>query len=132
MAIEASFDDFLNRQIFFDECFEDRINHRTLWYEIIKEHNREDLARLGREIFQENDIYCGIRDREEFLACKKAGLFDVSVWVDASDRLPPEDPKSISVLKSDANIIINNNGTLEDLKSEVSQFFMNIRHFYGV
>ena len=45
------------------------------------------------------------------------GLFDLIVWVDASDRLPLEPATSFNIDKSCADIIINNNGTLDEFKS---------------
>src|SRR5690606_3625161 len=67
-----------------EECFEDRHNHRELWFNAIRDYNIPDMARLGRQIFAQNDVYCGIRNDEEFYALKERGLFDLAVWVDAS------------------------------------------------
>ena len=50
------------------------------------------------------------------------GLFDLIVWVDASDRLPLEPATSFNIDKSCADIIINNNGTLDEFKSRTSRF----------
>lgn len=66
-----------------EECFNDRGKHREKWYTAIAQFNAEDLARLGREIFAHNDVYCGLRNRAELLAMKKEGVFDVCLWVDA-------------------------------------------------
>jgi hypothetical protein len=52
----------------------------------------------------------------------KQGIFDLVVWVDASDRLPAEDASSFNIDKSCADIIIENNGTLEEFKVKVSRF----------
>ena len=65
--------------------------------------------------FQKNDVYCGNRSREEVQAAREAGLFDYAIWVDASQRLPLEDASSISVTEADADFIIDNNGTEEEL-----------------
>lgn len=99
-----------------DECYELRGNHRSTWYNLIKAYNTPDLTRLCRDIFEENDIYCGIRDREEFLAAKQQRLFDLSIWVDASDRVPPEDSSSCTLTPDDCDIVITNNGSLYDLE----------------
>src|SRR5210317_2676820 len=45
------------------ECFQDRSNHRREWYELISDYCRDDLARIGREIFEVSDIYCGLRNK---------------------------------------------------------------------
>lgn len=101
-----------------EECFEDRINHRVEWHQAITEYNTPDLTRLARDIFAENMVYCGIRNREEFYAAKEGGLFDLSIWIDASGRHPPESEASCKMLPSDCDIIVTNNGSLEELRNK--------------
>lgn len=108
-----------------DECFEDRVNHRELWYNLIRDYNKEDRTRLGRGIFQVAPVYCGIRDRDEFEALKKKRLFDVSVWIDASERLPDEDESSMNLNKKDADFIITNNGSEAEFLKKLEHFFKN-------
>lgn len=103
------------------ECYEDRVNKRGEWYDLIHAYNTPDKTRLVREIYASNDVYCGLRDREEFLQAKEEGLFDLSIWVDASDRLPPESESSCTILPSDCDIIVHNNGTLAELESKASR-----------
>lgn len=103
-----------------DECYADRHNHRAEWFELIAAYNAFDLSRLARELLVEHDIYCGMRNRAELLACKEQGVFDHIVWVDATGRgIPPEDASSCTVGIQDATYIIYNNGTLNDLDGEV-------------
>ena len=102
-----------------EECFEDRGAHRELWYNLIRWYNSSDPARLGREIFQENDIYCGLRSREEYEALARAVPVDCVIWVDAGKRLPPEG-SSCTVTPRMADIIFDNNGTVDDLYSDVA------------
>lgn len=109
-----------------EQCYDDRVNHRQEWYELLREYNGDDPARLGRELFAENDIYCGLRHREEFDAMKREGVFDVCVWVDASDRLPPESAESMTMTKDDADLVIDNNGSLNDLTLNVVKFMMRV------
>lgn len=106
-----------------DECFSDRVNHRAFWYEAIREYNKENKCRLGAEIFDTYDIYCGIRDKEEFDALNKMGIVDLSIWIDASDRLPPEDVDSMNLSKNDADIIITNNGTQAEFELKLKKCF---------
>jgi hypothetical protein len=49
------------------------------------------------------------------------GLVDCIVWVDASKRKPPEPSTSITIMQSDCDFVIDNNGSLEDLKVEVQK-----------
>lgn len=109
-----------------EECFEDRVNHRQEWYEAICEYNKEDKARLAKGILERSDCYVGMRDRNEIEECMRQGIFDLIVWVDASDRLPMEDANSFNIDKSCADIIIENNGTYEQFKEKVLRFGRNI------
>lgn len=99
-----------------EECFADRRNHRDIWFNAICNYNKGDLARLGKLIFSEHNIYCGIRNKEELDAINEAKLSSCLIWVDASRRVPPEDISSMTVTKDDADYVLNNNGTLEYLE----------------
>lgn len=97
-----------------EECFEDRVNHRAEWKELICEYNKEDRAKLAKGILEHSDCYVGMRDREEIKECMRQGLFDIIIWVDASERLPLEDSSSFDIDKTCADIIIENNGTYDE------------------
>ena len=109
-----------------EECFEDRVNHRTQWHQLISEYNTPDKTRLAREIMETNDIYVGMRCQEELKATR--GLFDVVVWVDASQRLLPEPASSNTLTKEMADYCISNNGDLKDLVNEVYAFAVYLNH----
>ena len=98
-----------------EECYADRHNHRAEWYDAICDYNKDDGARLGREIFKVHDIYCGLRNRREYFAMKNTGVFDYAIWVDRSDHLPPESKDSMSLEQWMADYTIDNNGNLNDL-----------------
>lgn len=104
-----------------DECYDDRHNHRKEWFDLIAEYNKNDPSNLGRLLFDEYDIYCGLRRKEELIALKDHNIADYTIWVDASDRLPPESPDSCTVTKEMADYIIYNNGTLEELEKSVHE-----------
>ena len=105
-----------------EECFEDRHNHRQEWYEAICEYNKDDKARLANGIVERTGCYVGMRDREEIKECIKQGLFDLIVWVDASDRLPEEPATSFNIDRSCADVIIENNGTYKEFYEKVLRF----------
>lgn len=109
------------------QCHDDRRNHRALWYEMIKLYNRDDKARLIREVLAESDVYCGIRDPEEFLAAKDEGLFDYAVWVHAFDRVPTEDPGSCPIDPSYADVILDNSGPESSLRGEVADLVQKLK-----
>lgn len=99
-----------------DECYEDRVNHRMEWYNAIRDFNKEDESKLSAAIFNKYDMYVGIRSRVEFLAARH--LSDLSIWVEASTRVPQVDP-TCKILPTDCDIIIDNNGTEEELREKM-------------
>ncbi len=107
-----------------EECFNDRHNHRPTWYQLIQQYNQPDPATLARKIFADHDVYCGIRHQDELKAARDANLFDFTIWIDASDRLPAEPDTSCTVSSTDATFVIDNNGTRQ-------QFQHNIRTMMG-
>lgn len=101
-----------------EECFEDRVNHRAEWKDMICDYNKDDRARLAKDILKNSDCYVGMRDREEIKECLKQNLFDLIIWVDASERLPLEDSSSFDIDKTCADIMIENNGTYEEFRDK--------------
>ena len=104
-----------------EECYNDRHNHREEWYNGISEYNGEDPVRLGKEIFQEYDIYCGLRNKKEFYAMAAYDVFNYVIWVDRSKHVPPEDSSSMTLDESMADFVIDNNGDLGDLYTNVNK-----------
>lgn len=106
----------------FEECFIDRHNHRAEWFNAISEYNKDDKARLAKEILKDSNVYVGMRNYEEIEECMRQGLFDLIIWVDASERLPMEDASSFNIDKSYADVIIENNSTFESFKEKTIRF----------
>lgn len=102
-----------------EECFEDRVNHRAEWKTMICDYNTPDKARLAKAILDRSDCYVGMRDKDEIKECLKQELFEVIIWVDALERLEPEDPSSFNIDRSDADFFVDNNGTLEQFREKV-------------
>jgi hypothetical protein len=99
------------------ECFADRVNHREEWFNLICDYNAEDPTKLTREILEKNDCYVGMRNLREFQATKH--LFTLIIWIDASGRVPElESTKSFNIDKTNAHIVVTNNGTTEELKEK--------------
>jgi dephospho-CoA kinase len=105
-----------------EECFNDRSNHRAEWYDMICEYNIENKAQLAKDIMSTSDCYVGMRDRPEIVECKQQGIFDLIIWVDASERLPKEGTDSFNIDMSDADIVIYNNESLESFEAKVKAF----------
>jgi len=110
-----------------EECYNDRHNKRAIWYNLIAQYNKHDAARLGKELYQKYDIYCGLRSAVEFRALRDCGAFDYCIWVDRSKWLPQEPKDSISVDASMADYTIDNNGSLEELESKTIQLFTHLK-----
>jgi hypothetical protein len=102
-----------------EECFEDRVNHRAEWKTMICDYNSPDKAKLAKAILERSDCYVGMRDYEEIAECLRQDLFEIIIWVDASERLPLEDPSSFNIDKSVTHVIVDNNGTLEQFRERV-------------
>ena len=106
------------------ECYADRDNHRIEWRDLIHKYNAGDLSRLVREVLNESDVYCGLRHIDEFNASRH--LFDLIVWIDASERLGTDHDESLDIPKEYANIVVYNNGTRDDLLEYVHAFVKTI------
>lgn len=109
-----------------EECFNDRANHRAEWYDLICNYNKFDQARLAKEIVRRANVYVGMRSSTEFNECVKQSVFDVVLGV-IDPRKPLEDPKSMDIdVEKYSDIIITNDGTLEDLRSKVIESYNEI------
>jgi dephospho-CoA kinase len=102
-----------------EQCYIDRHHHRVLWYNMIHNYCKDDLARLGRNLFAKHDIYCGLRNKREFFAMQNEEIFDYAIWVDRTDHLPKEDPDSMSIEQWMCDYTIDNNGDLARLEKNV-------------
>lgn len=115
-----------------EECYEDRVNHRSEWYDLISNYCMDDPAILGKQIFSEHDIYCGLRNIREYDEMRKQNVFDLCLWVDRSDHLPPEPETSMTLNISHADIVVDNNGSLEDLNQQVDLLVKKINSMMAV
>jgi hypothetical protein len=97
-----------------EECYNDRVNNRHYWAELLYKYNKSNPTRFMREVFKENDIYCGLRSRRELLSAMRNNLVDISIWVDSAKRVNKHDD-AINIYPYDCDIIIDNNGDKEDL-----------------
>lgn len=105
----------------FEEMYEDRVNHRVLWMQMISAFNTPDKTKTSSTMIEAGaDMYVGMRRLDELEACKKAGIFDHIIWVDREMLLPPE-TGSMDITRENCgyNVLIDNNGSLEDLVKNV-------------
>jgi hypothetical protein len=106
----------------FIECFEDRMNHRAEWYELIKDYNKDDRAKLAKEILKKNDMYVGMREQMEINKCIEDNIFDLIIGVfDPHKPLEPKDSFNIDLFSSCDIIIPNPTGELEKTRNKVKK-----------
>jgi len=102
-----------------EECFEDRVNHRAEWFDMICEYNKNYPGQLAADIMKSNDIYTGMRSNRELVACIDDGIFDLVIGVfDPMKPLEPRDSFDIDIWGM-SDIIIPNAGSLRDLAKKV-------------
>lgn len=115
-----------------EECFEDRINHREEWYELIFEYNLEDNIRLVKDIYSISSTYVGLRSYNELEVAKEYyGNNLLVIWIDASERVSPEPKESCTVVKEQADIIIENNGTIEEFEKKLHKLAIILKPQFG-
>jgi hypothetical protein len=109
-----------------EECFEDRVNYRAEWYDLICDYNSVDKAKLAKDILVDCNMYIGMRDFAEIQKCKEDGIFDFIIGV-YNPRLPEESKDSFNIdLWKESDFVIPNSGTLEDLEERVSKIFKKL------
>ncbi len=109
-----------------EQCFHGRGDHREFWYKAIRAFNRPDPTALARAIMEENDVYCGMRSSAELHACHAADVFDHVVWVDASQRVGPEDESSCTVHPWMADWVVDANEDVEASRRNVDRLMERI------
>jgi hypothetical protein len=102
-----------------EECFEDRVNHRAEWFDMICEYNRNYPGQLASDIMKTNDIYTGMRSNKELRACLNDGIFDLVIGIyDPYKPLEMADSFDINLFTM-SHIIIPNAGSLSELEHRV-------------
>ena len=115
----------------FNECFIDRRNRRSEWYDLIREYNKDDKSKLAKSILETNDIYVGMRDRDEILECLKNGLFDLVIGIYNPElELESKNSSNIDIFR-DSDVVIYNDTTIEDLERKLIRLFNNFRKTHG-
>ena len=108
------------------ECYDNRSSDRSTWFDLITDYNTKDVSRLGREIFAAFDIYCGLRNKREFNALKNSGIFNYAIWIDRSPIVADESESSCTVKPWMADYVLDNTGTIDDLKRNVDVLMSTI------
>lgn len=98
-------------------CYADRANHRDLWFHAIRAYNLRPGPMLVQQILEHHDSYTGMRSRAEFERARP--FFDLVVWVDRSDHVPPEPGGSMELTAGDADWVLDNNACLDHLAGQI-------------
>ena len=114
-----------------EDMFADRAKCRARWFQLIKEYNTPDASKTASTMFERGfDMYVGMRRRAELEAGNSKNLFDAIIWIDRSEHLPPEPADSMELTAEDAHIIVDNNGSLDDLRQAASDVLAHL-HKHG-
>lgn len=104
-----------------EDCYNDRVNHREEWRDLIRAYNQNDRARLAKELLDVCNIYVGMRCHMEYEACVRQNVFDHVIWVEASNRVKRPDP-SLTIKKDDTMCVLDNNGSIDVLRESIKQW----------
>jgi hypothetical protein len=92
---------------------------RLLWYHTGNEVREAGPTTLLREAFKYGDISGGLRDLKEVVAAREEGVADLIVWIE--NKRVTKDP-TVMFDSSVADIVIENNGTIEEFERKISRF----------
>jgi dephospho-CoA kinase len=92
---------------------------RIAWYNKGNEVREKGPTTLIREALQYGEITGGIRDLEEIIATRKENVVDLIIWIE--NKRVKKDP-TIKFTSDYADIVIENNGTLEEFYQKLERF----------
>ncbi len=93
---------------------------REIWFRAMAEYNRQDPARLAKEVLKHADMYVGMRAAREINASIKQNLFDHIIWVDNPNK-PPEKDTSMELEYTDKMHYLYNGGAYNELVKAVEE-----------
>lgn len=112
-----------------DECFADRHSEgmRKRWFDEISKFNEDDPTRLSAAIFDEHQIYVGLRSADELLAAQERWDDLLCIWIDASERVEPENTDSCTVTAEMCDFTVLNNGSIEEYDRKIEKLARLLR-----
>ena len=116
----------------FQEMFDDRMNHRVKWMEMISAYNTPDKTRTATTMIERGyDMYVGMRKKDELDACREVSKFDFIIWVERPGFPPETGSMDITKENSFWNYCIKNDGTLADLERKVADLVHHLTTIQG-
>lgn len=100
-----------------EECYAKRHEMREAWYHVGRAVRSGDPGILVRESLKHGEIIGGVRDREEVIAARE--MVSLIVWIE--NERPEKDP-TLMFGPECCDIIIPNNGTLEEYHERLRRF----------
>jgi hypothetical protein len=100
------------------ECYDDRINCRELWKELITAYNTPIKSNLVKNVLEYSDIYVGLRDIQEYEECVEQELFDIVIGI-YNPTIPLDNTFNIPLEVAD--ILILNNRDITHLQKIVDE-----------
>ncbi|WIC41521.1 hypothetical protein MA9V1_257 [Chryseobacterium phage MA9V-1] len=111
-----------------EDMYERRGEMRKFLFDEIVAFCSPNLAALAEVLFEKHDIYVGCRNADEVKEIQNKGLVDLIIYVDASERKPMESKESCNITKDLADIIIDNNGSLAELRFRLASLCYLLRY----
>lgn len=111
------------------ECWEDRTSDemRVRWFNMIADYNKHDETRLAKEILKDNDIYIGLRRKNELDKALSEGLFDYVIGIYNPD-IPKESEKSFDIdIFEYSDFIIPSYLQTDSFEEEFPKFKMKVK-----
>lgn len=102
--------------------FKNRHKRRELWKRLISLYNSADPAALAKLITSQCDMYVGMRSQREYDASQH--LFDLVLWIDASERVQYVDPTM--EIEFDPTIMqrVDNSGHLSEMYEQLDYLIL--------
>lgn len=113
-----------------EDAVADKGTKRPLLKGLFQLYCFHDKAAFIKHVFRKYNFYCGVRDHEELAKAQADEIVDITVFINASKRKPPEPIESFNLRHEQFDIEIDNNGTIEDLRQEAKVFADYIRAAY--
>lgn len=99
--------------------YDNRHANRAFWIAACHAIREGDVTRIVRYCLSQCPLVIGIRGKEEFRQVVETNMVDLTVWI--GNKRVSVDP-TVEFSRDDCDIVIDNNGTLEEFTKRVEKF----------